>query len=660
MFVFLVVIGLSSLVFGQNNVLKNDLRNSFSKFSVTRLDTQNLLRNVKNLQSFSVATVEKTFEMFLTPHDLRSEKYFAEDTTVAGVRRLEKTSVNTYKGKIVGEADSQIRLSIDDGKVEGYFVSEGEMFFIEPAARYSKFAEVGDFIVYQQKDLVRTDTYTCHSELGKELEKGKEFVMSKAVQSPQTMNVIEIATEADFDFVNSASGATEANNKILSILNMAEGVYESELNLTVNVVFQHTWSTSDPFNGANASTLLSSFQNHWNANYPTAQYPRDTAHLFSYKPNVRAQGFAYLGVVCNNPSFAYGISGRVDTTWGWEEANFLVTTHEIAHNLGANHSDAQSSCANTLMQSQLSGNTALSFCTFSRSEVSNYVSANGSCLTAPSGSACFDFDGDNKTDVSIFRPSVGQWWYLKSSNGGNGAYAFGNSSDKLAVGDYTGDGKSDIAFWRPSNGFWYILRSEDSSFFSFPFGTSGDAPVAADFDGDGKTDPTVFRPSTGTWYISKSTGGTQILGFGVNGDIPVVADYDGDGKADVAIYRPSNGQWWIQRSTAGTFAIQFGTSTDIGVQGDYTGDGKADIAFFRPSTGEWFVLRSEDSSFFSFPFGTDGDIPAAGDYDGDSKFDPTVFRPSAATWYIQQSTAGTQILSFGLAGDKPVPNSFAP
>ena len=36
----------------------------------------------------------------------------------------------------------------------------------------------------------------------------------------------------------------------------------------------------------------------------------------------------------------------------------------------------------------------------------------------------FDFDGDGKTDVSIFRPAVGEWWYLKSSTGGNGALQF--------------------------------------------------------------------------------------------------------------------------------------------------------------------------------------------------------------------------------------------
>ena len=273
----------------------------------------------------------------------------------------------------------------------------------------------------------------------------------------------------------------------------------------------------------------------------------------------------------------------------------------------------------------------------------------------------YDFDGDRKTDISIFRPAPGEWWINRSSNGTTFALQFGASTDKIAPADYTGDGKADIAFWRPSTGFWFILRSEDFSFFSFPFGTSGDIPTAGDFDGDGKADPAVFRPSDTNWYIARSSGGATIQQFGVSGDAPVPADYDGDGRADIAIYRPSLGQWWVNRSSNGsTLALQFGAPADKPVQGDYTGDGKADIAFWRPSTGFWFVLRSEDSSFFAFPFGLSGDLPTPGDYDGDGKFDAAIFRPSDTNWYVQRSTAGILIQQFGISSDRPIPNAFVP
>ena len=273
----------------------------------------------------------------------------------------------------------------------------------------------------------------------------------------------------------------------------------------------------------------------------------------------------------------------------------------------------------------------------------------------------FDFDGDGKTDLSIFRPTIGEWWYLKSSDGGNYAAQFGSSSDKLTPVDFTGDGKSDVAFFRPATGEWFVLRSEDNSFYAFPFGANGDIPVPADFDADGKADAAVFRPSSSTWYIRRSSdNGTTIQTFGQTGDVPVVADYDGDGRADIAIYRVAAGEWWINRSTVGGIAFQFGNSNDKPVVGDYTGDGKADVAFFRPSTNEWFVLRSENQSYYSFPFGANSDIPAPGDYDGDGKFDATIFRSSNNTWYSQRTTAGILIQSFGQTGDKPVPAAFVP
>jgi hypothetical protein len=272
----------------------------------------------------------------------------------------------------------------------------------------------------------------------------------------------------------------------------------------------------------------------------------------------------------------------------------------------------------------------------------------------------FDFDRDGKTDMSIFRPSAGEWWYARSVDGQVVAGLFGSASDVISPGDYTGDGKTDICFFRPSTGQWFVLRSEDGSYYALPFGQSGDIPVPADYDGDGRTDHAIFRPSTSTWFINRSSGGTTIENFGASGDKPVPADYDGDGRADIAIYRPSLGQWWMNRSATGVLALAFGNATDKPVQGDYTGDGKADNAFWRPSTGEWFILRSENFSFFAFPFGTVNDIPAPADYDGDARFDPSVFRPSTATWFIGRTTAGTHIVQFGSTGDRPLPNAFVP
>ncbi|NNE66942.1 MAG: M20/M25/M40 family metallo-hydrolase, partial [Pyrinomonadaceae bacterium] len=84
--------------------------------------------------------------------------------------------------------------------------------------------------------------------------------------------------------------------------------------------------------------------------------------------------------------------------------------------------------------------------------------AKGTIPEAPSSGTRFDFDGDSKTDVSIFRPGPAEWWYLKSSDGGNFAAQFGTATDTLSPADYTGDGKTDIAFFRPGTSEWFVLR----------------------------------------------------------------------------------------------------------------------------------------------------------------------------------------------------------
>jgi cytochrome c peroxidase len=267
-----------------------------------------------------------------------------------------------------------------------------------------------------------------------------------------------------------------------------------------------------------------------------------------------------------------------------------------------------------------------------------------------------DFDGDRRTDISIFRGSNGQWWYLRSIDGANRVYQFGSGSDRIVPADYTGDGKADIAVWREATGEWYILRSEDSSYLSVPFGMSGDMAVPGDYDGDGKADLGIYR--SGTWYVQKSSGGVEIFQFGLAGDVPQVGDYDGDGRTDAGIYRASNGQWWIRRTNMGVLAVQFGVGSDRPVAADYTGDGKTDIGFYRPSSGEWYVLRSEDMSYYAVQFGLGTDEPVVGDYDGDGMADIGVFRQGV--WYVNRTTQGMLIASFGQNGDKPVPAAFVP
>lgn len=99
-----------------------------------------------------------------------------------------------------------------------------------------------------------------------------------------------------------------------------------------------------------------------------------------------------------------------------------------------------------------------------------------------------DYDGDGKTDFAVVRDSGGALnWYIRRSGGAQpGAllsYTWGiggvNSPDLLTQNDYDGDNITDVAVWRDTNGTFYIRRSSDGQIQGINWGSSGDFPIAS-------------------------------------------------------------------------------------------------------------------------------------------------------------------------------------
>jgi hypothetical protein len=285
---------------------------------------------------------------------------------------------------------------------------------------------------------------------------------------------------------------------------------------------------------------------------------------------------------------------------------------------------------------------------FDMSDVNFTVSG----LATPIGARA-DFDGDGKTDYSVFRPSDGNW-YVNRSTAGFFAVNWGLASDTLIPGDYDGDQKTDTAIWRPSAtpGVQdvHILKSNGFVYTAAEFGDPGDIPVFADYDADGKTDYAVYRPGTTTWMVLGSTSGAGNTVFGAAGIIPVTGDFDLDGKSDFTTYNA--GSWSTKLSSTG--AVQnhsMGGAGGIPVVADYNGDGRDEYAVFN-TNGSWQI----STAFLPINWGLGTDIPVPGDYDGDGKDDVGVFRNG--DWYILQSTAGYTAFHWGLGTDKAVPRAY--
>lgn len=269
-------------------------------------------------------------------------------------------------------------------------------------------------------------------------------------------------------------------------------------------------------------------------------------------------------------------------------------------------------------------------------------------------------------DLAVWRPSTGYWYVLGGSSVHWGG-TFNGTSDIPVPGDYDGDGKTDFSVFRPStsSGTWYVSNSSNGYTIELTFGLNSDKPAQADYDGDGKTDCAVFR-NTGWWYITRSSdSGMTSYEFGLGSDKPAPADYDGDGKADYAVWRGSNQTFYVQRSSDGvTQAQTLGqTSDDVPVSADYDGDGKADYAV--KSGNVWYIKQSLNGTLFTITWQLASDKEVQNDYDGDGRVDIAVWRGSESTpgagdagnWYIRQSSLGGQLrqVLWGTTGDVPVP-----
>ncbi|HMY74536.1 MAG TPA: putative Ig domain-containing protein, partial [Blastocatellia bacterium] len=280
-----------------------------------------------------------------------------------------------------------------------------------------------------------------------------------------------------------------------------------------------------------------------------------------------------------------------------------------------------------------------------------------------------DFDGDLKSDVSVFRAD-GNWEVANSREGQTKTTLWGAPYapyyDLSVSGDYDGDGKTDLAVFRRGTegaGHWFIKRSSDGGVNIHFWGLPTDVPVPGDYDGDGKTDVAVWRGSEGVWFVIRSSDGAATAGFwGTDSlnDTPVPGDYDGDGKTDYAVFRRSGaqaGHWLIKRSSDGKpLDVKWGLPTDAPVPGDYDGDNKTDYAVWRATEGIWYWVESGSAALRTLTLGASDDVPVPTDYDGDGKADAAVWQPATGKWQIKRSNDGTMLFkTLGRSNDLPIP-----
>jgi hypothetical protein len=148
------------------------------------------------------------------------------------------------------------------------------------------------------------------------------------------------------------------------------------------------------------------------------------------------------------------------------------------------------------------------------------------------------YDGNQTTEIAVYRPTTAQWFVL-GPNGGRLAATLGTPN-------------------APS------VHVSAAASGTLP----GDVPIPSDYFGTNMATPAVFEPATATWRLLNPITNKEVdKTYGLVGvDIPVPRDYFGDGKTDFAVYRPKfvvNGTWLVvNQSGSSSFITPFGLTTD--------------------------------------------------------------------------------------------------
>lgn len=299
----------------------------------------------------SFHTLGRSFDMELEPNDLfvdGAKTIWVDDS---GVVEMEPEQI-FYRGRMRGEDDSWVRLTLQGGTLEGIVWTPEETYFFEPASHFLGEPAEGT-VAYRLSDTepewsdescaVEADTlrHHRHRRSSASTRTARTFESLRAMLQSTAPAVgldrLQLGIVGDWQLFQRHGGGSDTHMQ--TIVNLMDGVYQREINVKVEITNTVVYSTSnDPFSEtSNPSSRLNEFGAYKNSNDNSPGqllYGADLAHLFTgVDLDGSVVGIAWVGSVCETVTGA-GLSQDYSSNM-----NTLVslTAHEIGHNLAARH-----------------------------------------------------------------------------------------------------------------------------------------------------------------------------------------------------------------------------------------------------------------------------------------------------------------------------------
>jgi len=364
-----------------------ELPRPVENYEIETFDAEEIAEAARTGTPIDLSFFGKSCRAVLEASNVRSPRFQATSGTLVEARTVYPSEVRNFKGQLVDEPDSVVRLSIVRGGIRGFIKSQDGWTFIEPLRVGQLHVEgdpgAGDHKVFTENDFDPDFLGACAAPLlldGADSIVHQNETVAEAGEdtSSADLRVLELAVDADVEFFAIYGAQTTA--EIEATLNMVNGIFESDLSLTIELVSLKIWDAEpDPYNEVQAPSLLGELRNHWNVQ--NGAIVRDAVHLFTGKDLTGSTvGIAYLSVVCN-VSAGYAISQDLAS----DVLMPLLVAHELGHNLGTDH-DPNGSTPRYIMYPSLGFSNLDEFSDLTKTFIGNYVNA-VSCLQLQGGSS---------------------------------------------------------------------------------------------------------------------------------------------------------------------------------------------------------------------------------------------------------------------------------
>lgn len=149
--------------------------------------------------------------------------------------------------------------------------------------------------------------------------------------------VVELAVDADYEFVSMFSSPIAASDYITALYGANSFILERDCNVRLRLNYIRLFESADDL--YNEPDPLNPFRTEWNTNQTAVE--RDLAQLLTGRRNLPYGGVAWLNAACQDHGYSvsgYMIGSFADATatnpGNWD---IIVSTHEIGHNLGTYH-----------------------------------------------------------------------------------------------------------------------------------------------------------------------------------------------------------------------------------------------------------------------------------------------------------------------------------